>query len=384
MKLVFAFLVSILFYILRIFRIKPYKIVISNYNGKGYGDNAKYIVDYLLKHNNVFDIVWLSNNKKNSLPNGVRSVYYHSFQSIYELVTAHFWIDNRRKPYYVRKRNGQFYIMTWHSNIALKKVERDVKDRLSSIYVKAAQNDSKMIDFFLSGSRWETNCIKRAFWYEGKVLDIGYPRQDIFVQNDTEKQIIIKGIKSLLGINQGTKILLYAPTFRKAQNYSTLSNYKLEWNNVLNAMSNKFGGEWVGLIRLHPNVSQLAENLIIPQGVIDVSSYNDMQELILATDCLITDYSSTIIEAGIANKIGFIFALDYIDYKKDRDVYFDLKDDLPFPFADSNKGLIDAIMNFDISKYYQDLSYFLYTKYGVICNGTASEQVAMLMKKIIQ
>lgn len=383
MNLLIVSLIRLLFFVFRIFKIKNNKIVLSNFCGKGYGDNGKYIVEELLRRGGDWDIVWLIKDLNEKMPNGVRKVKFKSLKSIYEQVTAHVWIDNRRKPVYVVKRKRQFYIMTWHSNIALKKVEKDVTSKLSKAYIKNAKHDSKMIDVFLSGSKWETNCIRDSFWYDGKVLDIGYPRQDIFVNNSTNSNDIIKRVRQYYGIKENAKMLLYAPTFRKSQNEESLSVYNLKWDKTLIAFEKRFGGEWVGMMRLHPNVSRLKDKLNIPNNIIDVTAYNDMQELILSCDCLITDYSSTIMEAGIANKYGFIYASDIDEYNKDRGSYFELENELPFPFAPDNDTLIDNILHFDATLYFRNLHNFLINKYGVICNGNASLTISSLIENII-
>ena len=190
------------FYLFRIFPIKKNKVVLSCHLGKGYGDNGKYIVEALLKRRKKYDIVWLAKNPSEKFPDGVRAVYYRSIKSIFEQVTAGVWIDNRRKPLFVRKRKNQFYIMTWHSNIALKKVEKDVEEHLEPRYVASAKRDSKMADIILSGSKWETALMQRAFWYDGKVLQIGYPRQDIFVGSKDEYVKKIRKYIEFLKTNQ--------------------------------------------------------------------------------------------------------------------------------------------------------------------------------------
>lgn len=369
-----------LFYVFRLFRIKPNKIVISSYLGRGYGDNPKYIVEELLKRNDRLDIVWLTKDMKNLFPAGVRGVNYRSIRAIFEMCTAKIWIDNRRKPPYVRKRKGQCYIMTWHGYMAIKKVEKDAESSLQKRYLEMAKNDSKMIDFFVSGSEWETKVIKESFWYDGEILECGYPRSDILLNDNRAAKEKIRN-RYHLGLDD--RIVLYAPTFRQAADEESLGVYKLDWDSVLKALHLKFGGTWTGMIRLHPNVASLTDKLELPDGVINVTNYDDMQELIASSDCVITDYSSSIMDAGVARKIGLIFALDYADYQKDRDVYFDIKRDLPFPFAESNVQLIENINRIDYTKYLENLNTFLNDKYGIFDNGHASIQICELIHDIV-
>lgn len=371
----------VLFYLCRVFPIKKNKIVFSSYLGKGYGDNGKYIAERLLKNKKDYDLVWLSKNPEDVFPEEIRVVKYRSLNSIFEQATAKVWIDNRRKPPFVRKRKKQFYIMTWHSNIALKKVEKDAEHNLEPRYVVGAKHDSKMADIILSGGAWETELMNRAFWYDGRIMQIGYPRQDPFVEH---KERLAKKIRQYYNLDENDKILLYAPTFRQSKDQDSLKAYSLDWISTLNALSERFGGKWVGMVRLHPNVSALSGKMKIPSEVINVTSYNDMQELIAGCDCLITDYSSTIIEAGIADKIGLIFATDYDEYKKDRDAYFDIRDDLPFPFSENNEQLANNIRMLDMEYYQDKLHHFLYEEFGVVCNGNASDRIVDLIDQVME
>lgn len=372
--------ISFLFYLFRVFGIKTNKIVVSNYLGKGYGDNAKYIVDKLLQSNNNYDIVWLTKDSTALFPSGVRAVKYRSFKAIYELVTAKIWIDNRRKPPYVRKRNSQKYIMTWHGYIAIKKVEKDAAHSLEKRYIKMAKRDSKMIDYFISGSKWESNLIPSTFWYNGEILKIGYPRSDVLIDNGFDSSRIRKE----LSISPEAKILLYAPTFRHNKDSKDLTVYGLKWNQVIEAFEKRFGGKWVGLIRLHPNVSDLSQQLTLPENIIDVTDYDDMQVLIKTCDCLITDYSSSIIDAGLAKKIGLIYAADYDDYLKDRSFYFDIKNDFPFQFSETNDELISNIIRFNEEEYYSSLEDFFKNHYGIFDNGNASIKTSLLIEQLTQ
>ena len=100
----------------RLFPIKTNKITISSFYGRGYGDNAKYIVDELLKTNKNFKIMWIVNDEKEeqSLPEGVTGVRGGTLRSIYHLQTSKIWIDNCRKFFVKFKRKKQYYIQTWH------------------------------------------------------------------------------------------------------------------------------------------------------------------------------------------------------------------------------------------------------------------------------
>ncbi len=371
---------SFKYYMNWIHPIQKNKIVITSYFGKGYGDNGKYIVEELLRDGKKgeYDIVWVVSDMNAQMPDGVRKVLTRTNQAIYEEATAKIWIDNARKSECVRKRKGQYYIQAWHGDIAFKKIENDAYSALSANYVRNAINDSKMADLFVSGNAWMTEKYKSSFWYNGEVAKCGYPRRDILYRGEelTDK------IKQNLNISSKAKILLYAPTFRKNNGEVDLSVYNLDWNGVLSALSKRFGGEWKGLVRLHPNISAYSKDLNIPENIIDVTGYPDMQELMLISDVCISDYSSSLFEFAVTKKPAFIFATDIELYKKDRDLYFTF-DEIPFAVSESNNELISAISNFDDEKYNKEHFEFYNEKLGMYKEGNASKYIADVIRKKI-
>jgi len=138
------------------------KLLFSNMLQNGYGGNPKYIADKLLEIDKLheLDIVWVVADEKYEMPARVRKVIRDSEEYYHELVTSHIWIDNARKNSWIRKRNGQYYIQTWHGAAPIKKVEKDAIQALSPKYIDAAKNDSKMADMFLSGSKFYSELYK--------------------------------------------------------------------------------------------------------------------------------------------------------------------------------------------------------------------------------
>lgn len=371
---------QLLFYLFRVCPISKNKIVVSSYSGAGYGDNGKYIVEELLRRECDMDIVWLCSSERSPLPDKVRRVKYRSLRAIYELATARVWIDNKRKPDYVRKRADQYYIMTWHGGIAIKQIEMDAEAKLPAEYVRAAKNDSKMADLFLAESRWTREMYERIFWYDGEILTCGAPRQDLLWQADKDR---ISRIRHALGISDDEKLLLYVPTFRRDMQTNDLSVYRMDWEGILDAMERRFGGQWRGLIRLHPNVAALARELSLGARVRDVTAYPDVQELLLVSDCLITDYSSTIFDFGVMTRPAFIWARDIAEYARQRD--FTLRfDQLPFSMATNDAELIASIDAFDESEYGRKMSDFYFGYCGFVAGGHASQQVADRIVSVIE
>lgn len=358
------------FYFFRIFKIKNNKIVIVNYSGKGYGDNAKYIVDELIKKN-IFDIVW-STKDRDSLPIGVRAVNIFSLKWIYELSTAKIWINNSRFKLYVKKRKNQFYIQTWHSSLRLKKIELDAIEKLPDYYKKMIIDDSKKIDLMISGCDFSYNTYKNSFAYNGEIAKIGTPRFDLFFNEKKMKEYNRK-IRSKYKIDMKKKILLYAPTFRTWGDSS-----KCPLN--LEAFEKKLPSEYILLVRSHPNITLKFDE--IDNRIIDVTLYPDMQELICAADFLITDYSGCCFDMMITRKPCVIFAPDLDEYlKRERNLYFTY-DELPFELTTKESELLDKIINFKINEYVSNIEEF-YKFIGMYENGNASQELCKIIENIV-
>lgn len=364
-------------YFLWIFPIKNNKIVICNYYGKGYGDNGKYIVEEILNQGLDYDIVWLL--KKNLIgkvkfPQRVRTIKYDSLRGLYELATAKVWVDNCRKIFYPPKRKKQFYMQTWHGGIAMKRIEKDVENNLSKGYVDAAKLDSKIANVFISNSKFCTSMYKSVFWYDGDVLESGSPRCDVFFR---ESDIINDKVRSFYNIDSRTKIVIYAPTFRTDGNIDV---YNIDFEKIVEALEIKFGGKWNVLIRLHPNISDKANLIMYSESIINATNYDDMYELLSASDILITDYSSTMFEFSLNYKPVFLYCNDITEYKNDRNFYFDL-DELPYKIAEDNNQLFKLIKEFKIEDYRAALTSF-YEKVGLKEKGTASAEVVKYISQI--
>jgi CDP-glycerol glycerophosphotransferase len=175
---------------------------------------------------------------------------------------------------------------------------------------------------------------------------------------------------NILHITGNPKIILYAPTFRNTFNSNV---YNINCKLILDTVAKHTNARWIFLIRMHPNISNESEFIEYNENIFNVTNYDDIQELLIASDMLITDYSSCITEFALMNKPAFVYASDYDQYKNERDFYFDLFS-LPFPCATNNDELLDKIINFDTTLYLDSLKeHFL--KVGIVKDGNASKTV---------
>lgn len=368
-------------------KVEDNKIMFMHYSNK-YQCNPAYICDELIRQNIDCDIVFATDKKTLNLlptpfPEQVRLVRRNSLEFFYEAASAKVWIDNAVCfPWeYVPKKKNQVYINTWHGSMGLKRI--DSNKIVVKKWARAAKIASKITDYMISNSAFETEVYRTTYWPNEKVkiLEYGHPRNDILFANDEEKKLIKKKVCDFYNIDENCNLILYAPTFRDEK---TLKCYDIDYNGVMEAAKERFGGEWMILNRYHfkvanalKNVKEIRENPNILAG----NTYPDIQELMLASDIGITDYSSWICDFVLTGKPGFIYANDLKNYDKERGFYYPL-DSTPFPIAENNSQLISSIKNFDSQTYDIKAKEFLEAR-GCKETGTAAKQVVELIKKYI-
>ena len=164
--------------------------------------------------------------------------------------------------------------------------------------------------------------------------------------------------------------MLYAPTFRRDMG---LGAYDMDYARCVRALGRRFGGEWLILAKLHPNVAEKAAQLDLdPRYVRNASDYPDIQELYLACDGLVSDYSSVMFDFMITGKPCFLYVKDLAAYRGDRNFYFDL-DRLPFLRAEDNDQLEEALLGFDPQEQARRTQAF-YQEFGIVESGAAASR----------
>lgn len=354
------------------------KVVFMTYNND-YICNPKYICEEILRQKLPLDLVWVTTKKKalipQAYPENVRLVYRGTYEFFKEVVTARVWIDNAVcftwNP--IPKKKNQFYIQTWHGSMGLKRIgKEDVNDKHWSIAAKLA---GKWTNICISNSQFETAVFRQTHWHNTPIIEVGHARNDVLFINDIEKEKIAAKVRTFFGIQNGKKIALYAPTFRNGQQSWCNS---LDYHRLLDSLAEKFGGEWVLLNRFHFKTQNIAPDNKIDDRIFAATKYPDIQELMVAADLGITDYSSWICDFVLTGKPGFIFAPDLSSYNQERGFYYPLSE-TPFPIAENNDEMEKNIHLFDFQEYTQKCKEFL-EKRGCKETGIAASKVVELIK----
>ena len=280
-------------------------------------------------------------------------------------MTSRIYVDNAEFWSALKFRPGQMVLETWHGGGAYKKVgghRIDVNEREQ----RHAVEKMNKITLFLSSSKTFTQFVIRgAYEYRGEVLECGLPRNDDLLNPDPAAAA---RVREALNIPGHARVLVYAPTFR---NSHTLDLYDVDFDRLKAALAERFGGEWVILLRMHYYLADKAMAANAP-FLRNATDYPDMQDLLQCADALLTDYSSCMWDFSLTGKPCFLYARDIAEYRGERDFYTPIES-WPFPLASDNDDLARVIEQFDedayrtaVARHHADL--------GSTESGTAAKQ----------
>lgn len=369
MKLFIKFYTKhILRFLLHLFWIFPVdkkKVYFTSFHGLRFSCNPKYLYNYLLKEFGAYyKYVWeFKTLEKSFLVPDAKSVSLLSLKSFFHILTSSVIITNNDFQWWIPLRKSQCLLQTWHGGGAYKKV--GVYEKWDSYFQKEQKLIAKQISWYVSSSKkfTEVQSVSK-FVPPEKFINTGMPRNSILF--DKKKIDALKEkIHLKFNIPSSNKIVLYAPTFRGKPQYkiNAESEYKVfDYKNLTKELSVKFDSDFVFFYRGHHINSKQKINL--PEYVVDVSDYEDMQELLCAADVLVTDYSSTMWDFALTKKPCFLFTPDLSYYISERGFYTE-PHTWPFPLAENEQDLLQNIKKFNGEAYVQDVQKYLddYTSY---------------------
>jgi len=218
----------------------------------------------------------------------------------------------------------------------------DISDENQSFRTKTKKNS---VDIMTAQSDFEADIFSRVFNIPREnFLMCGLPRNDILA-NYTSKQR--EEIKVKLGLPQNKKVILYAPTFREFERDS-MQNCVLKPPMNLDKWERELGDEYCLLFRAHYEVGKVM-NISDNDFVKNMTSYPNLNELMIVADILVSDYSSIFFDFSIMDKPMLHFTYDYEAYSAKRGMYFDIREELSG--SDNEDGVIELIKcDSDVSK----------------------------------
>ena len=352
-------------------------IMFETFFGKGYSDSPKYIYEYIAKnYPGQYNLVWVL-NKRRKLPYGGKIVKRSSMRYYYYLATSRYFVFNVKQMEWFKKRDGTVFFETWHGT-PLKRLGFDIKD----VFGAAPDNKKKLSkatknwDYLLSPNSFSSECFHTCFLYDkAKILEYGYPRNDIL--HSEEGARLAPVIKRKLHIPLDKKLILYAPTWRDDEFYGH-GRYKFELKLDLDLMRRELGDEYVVLLRTHYFIADSIDTSAYEGFAYNVSRYDDIAELYLISDILITDYSSVFFDFGGLKRPMLFYTYDLEKY---RDIlhgfYMNMEEEVPGPMLFTTEEVVEALKNIEkIKAEYAEKYERFYNKYCSLEDGHASERCA--------
>lgn len=334
---------------------RPGTVVFESYMGRAYACSPKALYQAMLNDRRYrsYEFIWAFKNcekyeflKKN--PN-TRVVEYLSHDYFKAYSKAEYWISNSRVPEQIRKRNDQVYIQSWHGT-PLKRLGFDVEldggnamNSIKELCNKYAM-DARRYTYMISPSAFCTEKFLSAFNLKNLnkrdiILETGYPRNDAlfcFGNEDASR------VKNTLGLPSDKKVILYAPTWRDDQ-HETDMGYTYEPDVDFELLRRELGAQYVILYRAHYFIANRFDFAAYSGFVFDASDYDDINELYIISDILVTDYSSVFFDYANLKRPIIFYMYDFEFYKNRlRDFYIET-DTLPGDIVKTEKELIDAI-----------------------------------------
>jgi CDP-glycerol glycerophosphotransferase len=281
-----------------------------------------------------FNCVWAFNDPNKFEEYNLNMIRFDSLKYFITALKAKYWITdvNIERSLNFKKKNT-IYLNTWHG-VALKKIGNDDKN--------SGRYDYSNVDFLCVSSEYDKKVYTSALNANSNAfLECGMPRNDALF-GIGEDDIIFA--KETLGIPKDKKVILYAPTWRDSINNGKSFDFDVpldfrKWEKVL-------GNEYVVLFRAHDRTTKLL-HIEFNDFVRDFSHYEPLNDLLIASDILITDYSSIVFDYSILEKPFFCFGYDYEQYCSERGIYFDAEQVYPHGVFRDENSLLQTIINIE-------------------------------------
>jgi CDP-glycerol glycerophosphotransferase len=327
-------------------------VLYNSFTGRQYSDSPRAIHQELVARGLPLEHRWVVMDGQVALPDGAQPLRLNGREWYEAYATSRYIVTNQHLPQWFRRREGQVVVQTWHGT-PLKRIGHDITEvRFADPgYLEKLAVETPNWSLLLSPNRFSTPIMRRAFRYEGEILESGYPRNDVLHKGRDE---MAAQVRATLGLPAGKRVVLYAPTWRDDEYYGP-GRYKLSLLLDLDRAAELLGEDHVLLVRRHPNVADE-----IPQAgggfVWDVSTYPDMADLLATTDILVTDYSSVMFDFANTGRPMLFFTYDLEHYRdRLRGFYFDFEAEAPGPLLGTSDEVIKAIRDVDtVAGQYRD------------------------------
>ena len=317
-------------------------VLFNSYAGRKYDDSPKAVYEAMRSDPRFssYRVVWAFHDPDAFEVPDAEKIRTDTPRYFLTALRARVWLTNSSVERGLRfKKRGTLYVNTWHGT-PIKQMGTDVGEDNKSFRSRGTGE----IDAFCVQGEYEAEIFGRAFCIpEEKILRSGLPRNDELARADEGRR---RSLRASLGIPDGRRVVLYCPTFRE---YDQVAGHAVAMKPPMDLgfWERELGETHVLLVRAHYEVTRAMEIADSP-FVKDVSAYPSLNELIIASDVLVSDYSSVFFDYSITGKPMLHFCYDYDEYQEKRGMYFDVREWLSG--SATEKGLIDALKSLDVSR----------------------------------
>lgn len=293
-------------------------LVLMNGHGYKFNDSPRAIYRKMqeLGLTDKYRVVWALNEPEKADIPGCSKVKMDTLAYFRTALQAKYWVScvNIERGLHFKKKQ-QVYLNTWHG-AAINVCGNGVSGR----------NDFHWgyIDHFCVCGKYDEDCFGRDLELNPDAfLRTGLPRNDVLYQATEARR---DALRKKLQLPEGKKCILYAPTWRESEDGG--DSYQIAPPIDWTKWKERLGGEYVVLLRTHPYTTQLM-NVRFDDFVLDFTDYPEVNDLLIATDVLISDYSSILLDYCILGKPMVCFGYDYDRYRDARGFYYDLEQEMP-------------------------------------------------------
>lgn len=352
---IYYYVMSLFVNIIKIFVKTDNKLILFvSYGGRHYSDSPRVIYEAMLKDSRFdeYKLVWaFVRPQEFDLPNKIK---IDTLKYYITALKARCWVTNVMVERALNfEGKNTYYFFTTHG-ILVKCDGPDLKQ------YKFSSKAKMKYDCCLSQSEFEKKIEMRMFGLsEDKIKIVGYPKDDIFVNYTEEYRQVLR---KKLNIPDNKKAILYAPTFREDLDLREAFEMNIEkWRNELS-------DDYVLLYRAHPVVA--ANEKKNDEFFHDETGYEVVEDLMIASDILVSDYSGIIFDYCIMHKPIYLWTYDYEEYQERRGLYFDIRKELPGSGVEAE--VIEMIRTHDWSDKLDSVIAFQEKYETVYGNGTTN------------
>ena len=371
-------------------------MLFSCFNGKSYTCSPKALYEEMLRDEkyNDFKLVWVFTNPdkyKFLLKNKNTEIVKRGSKEYKKyLHTAKYWIFNFKIADSIKPTKNQVFVQCWHGT-PLKRLGCDLvnfDNLLNSLdgMKKRYKVEAEKFTYFISPSKYSSEKFISAWnlkeiGKENIMIEKGYPRND-FLFNYTEEDVE-KIKRKILGYYyveyekaiKGKKIILYAPTYR-ANQHETGVGYTYKTEVDFDKLREELGDEYIILFRPHYFVANAFDFEKYDGFVYNVSDIDDVNDLYIISDILITDYSSVFFDYANLKRPMIFYMYDLEHYRDESNgFYIDVNEELPGKIVKTDDDLIKEIKRVSKEFKYDEKYKKFNEKYNYLDDGKASKRV---------